>query len=89
MARIDIGLRQPRKLVCLPFAERLTFIADGSPILLEEGRGLYAASEAVSQLLRLSMVLKRHAGEEAAEKLIFMDIIRCPKKSRFRGASGC
>ncbi|UED35956.1 hypothetical protein [Rhizobium ruizarguesonis] len=80
MARIDIGLRQARKLVNLPFAERLTFIAEGLPILLQSARGLYAASEAVSQMPRESMVLKGHAEEEAAKILILMDIMRCPKK---------
>lgn len=88
MARIDIGLRQARKLVNLPFAERLTFIAEGLPILLQSARGLYAASEAVSQMPRESMVLKGHAEEEAAKILILMDIMRCPK-SKFLGALVC
>lgn len=80
MARIDIGLRQARKIVNLPFAERLAFIAEGLPILLQSAQGLYAASEAVSQMPRESMLLKGHAEEEAAKILILMDIIRCPKK---------
>ncbi|MCO5154080.1 MULTISPECIES: hypothetical protein [unclassified Shinella] len=80
MSKIDIGLRQGRKLVNLPNEERVAFIAEGLPILLESARGLYAASKAVSHMPRESNVLKGHAEEEAAKILILMDIVRCPKK---------
>lgn len=80
MSKIDIGLRQARKLVQMPYDERVKFIADGLPILLESARGLYRASEAISDMAHESSVLKGHAEEEAAKILILMDIMRCPRK---------
>jgi len=80
MTKIDIGLRQARKLVNLPHDERIAFISEGLPILLESARGLYVASQAVSHMPRESAVLKGHAEEEAAKILILMDIVRCPRK---------
>lgn len=58
MARINIGLRQARMIANLPFAERLAFIAEELPILLQSAQGLYAVSEVVSQMPRESMLLK-------------------------------
>ncbi|EPR21205.1 MULTISPECIES: hypothetical protein [Agrobacterium] len=80
MTKIDIGLRQARKLTNLPHDERTAFISEGLPMLLESARGLYAASQTVSHMPRESAVLKGHAEEEAAKILILMDIVRCPKK---------
>lgn len=80
MVKMDIGLRQARKLVQMSFDERVKFIAEGLPILLESARGLYNASKAISDMPRESSVLKGHAEEEAAKILIFMDIMRCPRK---------
>lgn len=80
MGKIDIGLRQARKLVQMPFDDRVKFIADGLPILLESARGLYDASKAIADMSREASVLKGHAEEEAAKILILMDIMRCPRK---------
>lgn len=80
MVKIDIGLRQARKLVQMSFDERVEFIAEGLPILLESARGLYNASKAIADMPRESSVLKGHAEEEAAKILIFVDIMRCPRK---------
>lgn len=80
MAKIDIGLRQAHKLANLSPDKRTAFIAEGLPILLESARGLYAASQVISDMPRESSVLKGHAEEEAAKILILMDIVRCPKK---------
>ena len=80
MVKTDIGLRQARRLVQMPFDERVKFIAEGLPILLESARGLYNASKAISDMPRKSSVLKGHAEEEVAKIPIFMDIMRCPRK---------
>jgi len=87
MAKTDIGLRQAHRIANMPADERTTFIAEGLPILLESARGLYAASQKVSDMARESSVLKGHAEEEAAKILILMDIVRCPKK-RIAGRIG-
>lgn len=80
MAKIDVGLRQAHKLANLPPDKRTAFISEGLPILLESARGLYAASQVISDMARESSVLKGHAEEEAAKILILMDIVRCPRK---------
>ncbi|MGP4751501.1 hypothetical protein [Agrobacterium pusense] len=80
MAKIDIGLRQARRLANLSYEERLGFIAAGLPILLESSRSLYAASQTVSEMTREANVLKGLAEEEAAKILILIDIMRCPRK---------
>ncbi|PTM88395.1 hypothetical protein [Mycoplana dimorpha] len=80
MAKTDIGLRQAHKLANMPADKRTAFLAEGLPILLESARGLYAASQKISDMPRESSVLKGHAEEEAAKILILMDIVRCPKK---------
>ncbi|MDP9813335.1 hypothetical protein J2W42_006208 [Rhizobium tibeticum] len=87
MAKTDFGLRQAHRIANMPADKRTAFIAEGLPILLESARGLYAASQKVSDMPRESSVLKGHAEEEAAKILILMDIVRCPKK-RIAGRIG-
>ena len=60
--------------------ERLVFLAEGLPIILESAHGLWAASQQLSTMPREADVLRNHAEEEAAKVLIVMDMVRCPKK---------
>lgn len=60
--------------------ERLAFLAEGLPIILDSAHGLWVASQQLSTMPREADVLENHAEEEAAKVLILMDMVRCPKK---------
>jgi hypothetical protein len=62
----------------MPHNERLDFIAEGLPIILESALGFWIAAEHIEQKPREADVLEGFAGEEAAKILILMDIVRCP-----------
>jgi hypothetical protein len=77
----NIGLRQGRLLCQMKHDERLTFLAEGLPIILGSAQGLWAASQLLRTMPREADVLRNHAEEEAAKVLIVMDMVRCPKNS--------
>jgi hypothetical protein len=62
----------------MPHNERLDFIAEGLPIILESALGFWIAAEHIEQKPREADVLEGFAEEEAAKVLILMDIVRCP-----------
>jgi hypothetical protein len=80
MSKLDIGLRQSKVLCQMRHGERLDFIAEGLPIVLESARGFWAASQLLTDKPREADVLEGHAEEEAAKILILLDVIRCPRK---------
>jgi hypothetical protein len=78
LAKLSIGLRQARRLCQMAPKERLVFIAEGLPIILESAQGFWNAVEHLDQRPREAAVLEGFAEEEAAKILILMDIVRCP-----------
>jgi hypothetical protein len=81
MAKVNIGLRQAKKLCQLPKEERLGLIAEGLPIILESARGFWRASgQLANNNPREADVLEGFAEEEAAKILILLDVVRCPSK---------
>jgi hypothetical protein len=80
MADLNIGLRQARRLAQLPPQERLAFISEGLPIILNSASSLLKASKALTEQARESDILRGFAEEEAAKGLILLDIVRCPPK---------
>ncbi len=62
----------------MPHNERLDFIAEGLPIILESALGFWIAAGHIEQRPREAKVLEGFAEEEAAKILILMDIVRCP-----------
>lgn len=78
MARVNIGLGQAKLLCQMQQKERLNFIANGLPIILESARGFWVASGQLADKPREADVLAGFAEEEAAKILILMDAVRCP-----------
>jgi len=76
----DIGLRQARPLCQLPERERLLFIAEGLPVILDSANGFWQAAQRLDNHPRETMILRGFAEEEAAKILILMDAVRCPRK---------
>lgn len=76
----DIGLHQAKRLCQLPEKERLIFIAEGLPIILDSAQGFWTASQQLGEHPREAKVLRGFAEEEAAKILILMDAVRCPPK---------
>jgi hypothetical protein len=65
----------------MPTKERLDFIAEGLPVILESARGFWHASEKLADANpREADVLEGFAEEEAAKILIVIDAVRCPAK---------
>jgi hypothetical protein len=81
MAKVNIGLKQARRMCSMTRVERLDFIAEGLPIILESARGFWAAARSLSNNPREAGVLTGFANEEAAKILILMDAVRCPSNS--------
>src|ERR1700693_4570393 len=80
MRKLDIGLGQGNLLCQMKHDDRLDFLAEGLPIILDSARGFWAAAQQLSALPREADVLENHAEEEAAKILIVMDMVRCPQK---------
>jgi hypothetical protein len=81
MARLNIGLRRAKLLCQMPTKERLDFLAEGLPVILESARGFWRASEKLADdNPREADVLEGFAEEEAAKILILIDAVRCPAK---------
>jgi hypothetical protein len=80
MAKAQIGLQQGRRLAQMKYDERLDFIAEGLPIVLESASGFLAASKSLSAYDREAEVLRNFAEEEAGKALILLDMARCPPK---------
>jgi hypothetical protein len=81
MVRLNIGLRRAKLLCQMPTKERLDFIAEGLPVILESARGFWRASEKLADdNPREADVLEGFAEEEAAKILILIDAVRCPAK---------
>lgn len=76
----NIGLRQAKVLCQMSRKERLRFISDGLPVILQSVQGYWQASHKLKNHPREASVLLGHATEEAAKILILMDAIRCPDK---------
>jgi hypothetical protein len=60
--------------------DRLTFVAEGLPVILDSARGFWNAAQQLTEAPREAEVLTGFAEEEAAKILILMDIVRCPAK---------
>lgn len=76
----DIGLHQAKRLCQLPEQDRLAFIAEGLPIILDSAQGFWKASQQLNAHPREAKVLEGFAEEEAAKILILIDAVRCPPK---------
>jgi hypothetical protein len=76
--KLNIGLRQARRLCQMPQEERLAFIAEGLPMILASAQGFWRASLNLRDAPREAEVLKGFAQEEAAKILILLDVVRCP-----------
>lgn len=74
----DIGLRQGKKICRMSHRERIKFISEGLPIIMESANSLMAAAQSLSSFPRESEILKGLAEEECAKILILLDIVRCP-----------
>lgn len=74
----SIGLHQARVLCEMQHKERLEFISNGLPIILNSAEGYWAAARHLKGMPREAAVLQSHATEEAAKILILMDAVRCP-----------
>jgi hypothetical protein len=64
----------------MPGNERIDFIAEGLPQLLESARGFHIAAQSVPDRPREAEVLEGFAKEESAKILILLDAVRCPPK---------
>jgi hypothetical protein len=73
-----IGLGQATRLCQLPAPERLSFIADGLPKILNSAQGLWEAALQHPVHSRAGTILEGFAEEEAAKILILFDVVRCP-----------
>jgi hypothetical protein len=74
-----IGQRQANRICRMSPADRLTFIAEGLPVILASAQGFWRASVALAAMPREAEVLKGFAKEEAAKILGLMDLLRCPQ----------
>ncbi|MGH6818386.1 MAG: hypothetical protein ACREC1_06395 [Methylovirgula sp.] len=79
MSDLDIGFGQAKRLCQMKYNDRLAFLAEGLPIILDSARGFWVTSQQLSAMPREADVLRNHAEEEAAKILIVMDMVRCPK----------
>ena len=76
----NIGLGQAKVLCQMSHKERLRFISDGLPVILQSAQGYLQASHKLKKHPREASVLLGYATEEAAKILILMDAVRCPDK---------
>ncbi len=74
-----IGQRQANRLCQMSPTDRLTFIAEGLPVILASAQGFWGASVGLAAMPREAEVLKGFAKEEAAKILVLMDLLRCPE----------
>lgn len=74
----DIGLRQAFRLCQMPEHKRISFVAEGLPVIFDSAMGLWKAAQQLQDGSREAMVLEGFAEEEAAKILILMDSVRCP-----------
>jgi hypothetical protein len=78
---LNIGLRQGNILCQMKHDERLAFLAEGLPIILDSARGFWAASQQLSSTMpREADVLENHAEEEAAKPLVRPRLSRSRQK---------
>jgi hypothetical protein len=77
--KITFGGRQARALCNMSHSERLDFIAEGLPIMLQSAQGFWRAAETLESSQREAAVLAGFAEEESAKALILIDLVRCPK----------
>ena len=79
----EVGLKQAKLALCeMSYEQRLQFIAEGLPTMLDSAQGCWNASCALVSAQdwgREALMLKAHASEEASKALILMDAVRCPK----------
>lgn len=74
-----IGQRQASLLCQMSPTDRLTFMAEGLPVILASAQGFWSASVALAAMPREAEVLEGFAKEEAAKILVLMDLLRCPQ----------
>jgi hypothetical protein len=79
MARIPVGLRQASAMAQMSYTKRLSFIAEGLPIILNSAHGFIQAGKSLPDESREREVLYKFAEEEAAKALILIDVARCPQ----------
>jgi hypothetical protein len=75
---MQIGTGQAKRLCNMQPPQRLEFIAEGLPIILENAKSLMLASGTLAGFPREAAILEGLAEEECAKILILIDIIRCP-----------
>lgn len=68
--KLNIGLGQARRLCQMKQTNRLAFIAEGLPVILESARGFWSAEKLIETNPREAKVLRGFAEEEAAKILI-------------------
>ena len=81
-----IGLRHARQICQMALPDRLAFLAEGLPVILNSAEGFWAAAEALREHPREADVLEGLASEEAAKVLILIDMQRCPWGQAARAA---
>lgn len=74
----EIGLRMGALLCNMSAADRLSFVAEGLPIIFDSAASLVQASRKLHDCPREAEILEGHAEEECAKILMLIDIIRCP-----------
>lgn len=78
MGNVKIGLKQAQRLAGLSQEKRLSFLAEGFPMIRDSAFSFMEAARVLENNTREQGVLIGFAEEEAAKGLILMDIVRCP-----------
>ena len=78
--KLNIGLRRGNILCEMKYDDRLAFIGEGLPIVLESARGFWQASQHLRSSDREATVLHDHAVEEAGKYLISHGYRPLPKQ---------
>lgn len=78
--REKIGLKQGKEIAHMSHPQRLSFLAEGLPIIAGSAINYWTVANSVKDQPREAEILARNAEEEAAKALILMDIVRCPPK---------
>lgn len=78
--KLQIGQKQASRICQMSASDRLTFIAEGLPIIHASAMGFWSASAELGEKPREAEVLAGFAKEEAAKILVLLDVIRCPDK---------
>ena len=82
MTKFDTGFRKLGRACQMGRERRLSFFAEGFPIILSSARNYRNAALQLQEKPREASVLNGYATEEAAKILILMDAVRCPESIR-------